>query len=85
METHNISLLNWASQSPDLNPIENLWDYLDYQIQKRKPLLTSKQELIRIIQEEWANISIEILHNLILSMLRCIKDVIRVKGEHIKY
>ena len=85
METHSIPLLDWVSQSPDLNPIKNLWDYLDRQIRKRKPLPTSKQELIRVAQEEWANISIETLHNLILSMPRRIKEIIRVKGGHIKY
>ena len=85
METHGISVLDWVAQSPDLNPIECLWDYLDRQIRKRKPLPKSKQELIRVAQEEWANLIIELLYRLILSMPKRIKDIIKVKGGHIKY
>ncbi|CAG8678122.1 493_t:CDS:1, partial [Funneliformis caledonium] len=43
------------------------------------------QELIRVAQEEWANLNIELLHCLILSMPKRIKDIIKVKGGHIKY
>jgi hypothetical protein len=85
MQSHGITILDWASQSPDLNPIEHLWDYLDRQIRKRKPLPRSKQELIRAAQEEWANITIELLHSLILSMPKRIKGIIKAKGKHIKY
>jgi transposase len=36
-ETHNIrQLQNWPPQSPDLNPIENLWDYCDRQLRKQQ-------------------------------------------------
>ncbi|CAB5383125.1 unnamed protein product [Rhizophagus irregularis] len=52
MRTHNVPMLDWMAQSPDLNPIENLWDHLDHQIRKRKPLPKSKQELISVVQEE---------------------------------
>ncbi|CAG8609897.1 14261_t:CDS:2 [Cetraspora pellucida] len=68
MKTHNIPILDWVPYSPDLNPIEHLWDYLDCQVRKRKPLPSSKNELIKAIQEEWAKIPLEVLRNLILSM-----------------
>ncbi|CAB4474709.1 unnamed protein product [Rhizophagus irregularis] len=59
MSSHNIPVLDWVAQSPDLNPIENLWNHLDYQVRKRKPLPKSKQELINVVQEEWRKISLE--------------------------
>ncbi|CAG8815483.1 14352_t:CDS:2, partial [Cetraspora pellucida] len=50
---------HWVPYSPDLNPIEHLWDYPDCQVRKRKPLPSSKNELIKAIQEEWAKIPLE--------------------------
>jgi len=37
--------------SPDLNPIELLWDQLDRQVRKCCP--TSQEDLWRILQQEW--------------------------------
>jgi hypothetical protein len=85
MRTHSIPILDWVAQSPDLNPIENLWNHLDYQVRKRKPLPKSKQELIEVIQEEWRKITIETCHRLILSMPNRVKTVIKAKGGHTKY
>jgi transposase len=85
MSLHAVPILDWVAQSPDLNPIENLWNYLDHQVWKRRPLLKSKQELISAVQEKWGKITIETIHNLILSLPRHIKAVIKAKGEHTKY
>ncbi|CAB4475252.1 unnamed protein product [Rhizophagus irregularis] len=56
MSSHAVPILDWVAQSPDLNPIENLWNHLDRQVQKRRPLPKSKQELISAVQEEWGKL-----------------------------
>jgi transposase len=52
-----IRLLWWPANSPDLNPIENLWRLLKSRVQKR--FLTTKAELITCIQEEWERLEIK--------------------------
>ena len=74
-----------VAQSPDLNPIENLWNHLDCQARKRKPLPQTKQDLITAIQEEWNNNSLEMLQNLIMSLPHRIEAVIKAKGGNTKY
>ena len=85
MSTHGIRTLDWVAQSPDLNPIENLWNHLDRQVRKRKPLPQTKQDLITAIQEEWSNISLEMLQNLIMSLPHRIEAVIKAKSGNTKY
>lgn len=75
-----IHLLDWPSQSPDLNPIENLWAIIKRRLAKR-PRPRSVQELWTNIQEEWANISVETCQNLIESMPRRIAECIKQKGR----
>ncbi|GFV23490.1 transposable element Tcb2 transposase [Trichonephila clavipes] len=43
-----------TTQSPDLNPIEHLWDYLDRQIRKQE--IKTKNDLKKAFLEEWQKI-----------------------------
>uniref|UniRef100_A0AAZ3R7D8 Transposase Tc1-like domain-containing protein n=1 Tax=Oncorhynchus tshawytscha TaxID=74940 RepID=A0AAZ3R7D8_ONCTS len=49
-----VQLLEWPSQSPDLNPIENLWAELKKCVRARRP--TNLTHLHQLGQEEWAKI-----------------------------
>ena len=55
LSENNVNILLWPSQSPNLNPIENLWRFLKIQIRTRAP--ASIKNLKTIYQEEWYKIT----------------------------
>ncbi|GFS66096.1 transposable element Tcb1 transposase [Trichonephila clavipes] len=62
--------MDWPAYSPDLNPIEHVWDMLGRRIAARQPPPTCLPELRRALIDEWCNISQDQIDNLILSMPR---------------
>lgn len=83
LNEHNVPLMDWPSQSPDLNPIENLWDHLDSKI--RSHSISNKNELWEVLKTEWAAISSKDCTRLIDSMPRRCREVINSKGYSTKY
>lgn len=78
-----IELLPWPARSPDLNPIEQVWIWMDHRLDHHK--YSNLAELEAAIQTEWNQIPSEFCTNLIESMPRRISLCIKAKGAHIKY
>jgi transposase len=74
---------DWPSNSPDLNPIENLWAIVKRNVELRKPKNLS--ELESFLGEEWEKIPNSLLINLVNSMSRRCNDVIEKNGDRISY
>jgi transposase len=82
LEENEIDVLPWPSQSPDLNPIENLWNEVDRRVRKRAQLPTNKEELWTAVLEEWNGIPPDLCAKLCDTMPRRLKDVRSAKGGY---
>ena len=71
LQDRNVSVLPWPAKSPDLNPIEHVWDLLDRRVRARAIPPRNVSELAGVLVEEWGNISQQELANLVQSMRRC--------------
>ena len=83
LSEQDFEIMDWPPQSPDLNPIENLWKTLGVKIMERNP--TNTEDLWVKLQEEWSKISIEDCQELIHSCSRRCAAVIKIKGSFTKY
>ncbi len=76
LKKKHIKVLEWPSQCPDLNPIENLWRELKVPVAKRQP--QNLNDLERICKED--TIPPEMCANLVTNYKKRLTSVIANKG-----
>ena len=82
---HNIKVLDWPSQSPDLNPIEHLWNEVDRHLRNLPSQITSKSDLWDKLQGVWEGINLETCTKLIDTMPERIRDVLKANGGYTRW
>ena len=80
----------WSAFSPDLNPIEAVWNTMKNYIQYEYPDLGNGKvqtldQLPVILREAWDSISTDELRSLILSIPDRCRAVVDAKGGSTKY
>ncbi len=83
LNDHGVGVLDWPANSPDLNPIENLWGIVKRKMRDTRP--NNADDLKATVKETWASIPPQQCHKLITSMPRRIEAVIKAKGAPTKY
>lgn len=79
-EDHGIAWSrDWPARSPDLNPIENLWAYLQRRVSERVP--TNAKELANAIKKEWDALDQDSVDKYVLSFKGKCKRVASSGGK----
>ena len=92
-QEHGFSLMRWPANSPDLNPIENLWAWLKLELHRRYPdtkYLPGGTGAVRAVLKDWLmkiwwEIEEEVLNKLIFSMPHRVQQVIEANGWYTSY
>jgi transposase len=85
LQARNIEILPWPANSPDLSPIEHVWDELKRRLQHRQHPPLTVHDLRQAVVQEWQNIPQEFLRRCIRSMRRRCQAVINARGGHTRY
>ena len=91
LNDQRVQVLDWPSNSPDLNPIENLWAIMKRRVEKEVNKQVCEKNPVNsavfqeIIRSEWNNIEETILLNLVNSMRKRLGQVLAKNGNKINY
>ncbi|GFV37932.1 transposable element Tcb2 transposase [Trichonephila clavipes] len=77
--------MEWPTCSPDMNPIEHVWDSLRRRFASRQPPPQTLQELERAILEEWDKIPQLVINSHIDSMPQRCSTLLVARGNHTPY
>lgn len=80
MEKQNFQSLKWPPQSPDMNPIENLWSYVKSQLAKYAVPPNGMMELWERTKDVWYSIPPEMVLRYTQSMPNRITELKKSKG-----
>ena len=84
LQTNNIDVLDWPSPSPNISPIEHLWDELGRRVYLRDPPPTSINELCNTLLQEWQRLTQGTIKNAYTMRRRC-NEVVQAHGGHTRY
>ena len=78
-----IQTLDWPARSPDLNPIEHVWDMLGRNVRQRDH--TTLAQLRTSLLEEWDRIPADAIRRVVNSMPERLQAVIDAKGGNTRF
>ena len=85
LEDSRVPKIDWPPQSPDLNPIENVWLRMKKEITKRKKAYKSVDDIMATVKHVWDSLPSETISSLYKSMPDRLKEVIKMKGHRTKF
>ena len=69
LANQNINVMDWPAFSPDMNPIEHIWDALGRRVRAQGPFPNLRQLEVTLVQE-WNNLPQQLIQDVIGSMRR---------------
>jgi transposase len=80
LQSEAVTSVPWPAMSPDLNPIDHIWDMLGHRIQAREPPMQNIRQLEAALHREWQQLSQQDIRHLTGGMRRRVEAVIQARG-----
>ena len=80
-----INLVEWPSNSPDMNIIKHVWNDIEIRLRARTFQPRNFEELKAAVEEEWYATPLEYIKKLYYSIPRRLQALKKKKGGHTKY
>jgi hypothetical protein len=84
LDTVEIHHMIWPARSPDLNPIEHVWDMVGRRVKVRTPAPGNLRRVSAAVIQEWQEIDQAVIQDLFEGMPRRIEAVIQATGGNIQ-
>ena len=84
-EDHKLKKIVWPAQSPDMNPIENLWSVMKKDVQKTHKPSGNTDALIKNIIDAWENIPIQVINRLVETIPARVDTLRKKKGKSTRF
>ena len=81
----NVQRMHWPSKSPDMAPIEHLWDVLGHRVRDNHPPPANVAQLSQFLLHEWEMIPQVTLQTLVQSMRQRYLECLASNGGHTRY
>ena len=85
LANEEVTRMKWPAQSPDLNPIENVWGLMKSTLRKRSVYPKSPMHLFHILRDIWNSLPDSYFNNLVASMPKRMRSVREQRGRSTKY
>lgn len=82
LQSNFINVMDWPAQSPDLNPIENIWGWMARKVYANRKQYRSLEEIEVAVKQAWRDIEKDFIDNLLSSMQNRAIEVLQKRGGH---
>ena len=84
-QSEAVTSVIWPAMTPDLNPIEHIWDMLGRRIHALEPPVQNLRQLEATLHREWQQLSQQVIRRLTGGMKRRVEAVIQARGGYTRY
>lgn len=85
LQRETIMRMEWPARSPDLNPIEHVWDALGRRVAALNPPPQTLAALATALQDQWLSLPMELTDRVIESITHRCLCCLASRGDHIPY
>ena len=84
LNRNDVNVLPWPAVSPDMNPIEHIWDYIGRKVRARGNV-HNLRDLENAFIKKWNNIPNVVIRRCVTSMRGRLAACINSRGGHTRY